>query len=337
MPEVPAVTTELAVALREFKLGEPLEPPVAVAEAWSNEVFRVITSDGVFAVKLFPSNLSASRRQKLTEAVEFERRVLAAGFAVPVPVPSDRGEVFVDFPVPAGIRTARCHHWMHGTPASQLVGESDLAAAAGAVLGRLHALRVAGGDTAQLAGPDQRRWDRAVTAAESAGVPWAGELAAHTPLVRRLADRVELLRQQRRPMQISHRDFDPKNAVIDEKGRLVVTDWDFAGPIVPGVELVTAASSFARSEEQLRRFAESYRDAGGGAEPADPLALSVEAADLDWLLRNVEAVVTDRLGADTDKFRTAADLIGSFATDLSDLESWSRRLQTLSCQTHNTL
>lgn len=327
MSEAPAVTAELAVALREFKLGEPLEPPVTVAEAWSNEVFRVITSHGTFAVKLFPPNLSASRRRTLTNAMDFERRVVAAGFGVPAPVLSDHGEALVDFPVRAGIRTARCHHWVHGTPASQLVGDSDLAAAAGAVLGRLHALRVAGGDTSQLAGPDQDRWDRAVTAAESAGVPWADELAAHTPLVRRLADRVELLRQQSRPMLVSHRDFDPKNAVVDEAGRLVVTDWDFAGPVLPGVELVTAASSFARSEDQLRRFAESYRQTGGAAQPADPLALSVEAADLDWLLRNVEAVVADRLGPDTDKFRTAADLIGSFATDVSDLQSWSRRLR----------
>jgi Ser/Thr protein kinase RdoA (MazF antagonist) len=313
--------------LRRFDLGDPVEPPVAVAEAWSNEVYRVHTRRGSYAVKLFPPNLSAVRRQILDRAVDFERRVLAAGLAVPTPVPSDDAELLADFPVSKGIRTARCHHWVNGTPASRLVGDDELAAAAGQMLGRLHALHVPGGDSSQLTEPDRERWGRAVASSEAANLPWAGELAALTPMVNELADRIRRLQRQRRPMRMSHRDFDPKNAIVDDLGRLVVADWDFAGPVLPGVELVVAGQSFVRSEEQLRPFAEAYRHAGGDAEPADDLALSVESADLDWLLRNVEAVALGRLGPTAAEFQTASELIRSFAADIGELESWSVKLR----------
>lgn len=321
------MTAELQAALRLFDLGDPLEPPVPVAEAWSNEVFRVTTDRGAYAVKLFPHELSPSSRRALLEATAFERRALAAGVAAPTPVLSRDGQPLADFPVPAGPRTARCHHWVFGTPVSELVGADGIAAGAGQVLGRLHAINAPGGDTSQLRGPDLERWRSAATASERADLPWAEELAGLTPLIERLAEQVRELRQQRRPMQLSHRDLDPKNAVVDEAGRLVITDWDYAGPVVAGVELVTAAASFARTDDQLGQFTEAYRCAGGSAEPADELALSIEVAELDWILRNVEAVAADGLGPTTAEFRTAADLITSFAGELSALVSWSRRLR----------
>ncbi|MFC7622909.1 phosphotransferase enzyme family protein [Microlunatus sp. GCM10028923] len=320
------VTPDLRSALQHFDLGEPLDPPVPVAEAWSNEVFRVITGRGDFAVKLFPPNLSPARRQVLITAIGFEQQALASGIGGPAPVLSHDGQILADLPVGSGVRTARCHSWVPGTPASQLVGSDGLAASAGRVLGRLHAKQVPGGDTSQLQGPDQDRWEHGVVASRAAGVPWADEMAAITPLVQRLADQLEVLRQQRRPMQVSHRDFDPKNGVVDHDGQLIITDWDYAGPVVAGVELVTAAASFVRTEGQLGEFAEAYRAAGGTADPADELALGIEVAELDWILRNVEAVVAHGLGPATDQYRTAAELITSFAGELDDLVSWSRRL-----------
>lgn len=277
-----------------FDLGDLVEPPVAVAEAWSNEVFRVVTGHGTFAVKVFPAGLSAARRRALLVAAEFEGRARVVGIGAPEPVLGPEGELLVDFVSGKGIRTARCHRWVFGTPASQVVGRAGIAAAAGRVLGRLHGMNVAGGDTAQLAGPDQDRWEVAVAGCAAAGLPWAEELSALTPLIGRLGEQVGELRRQRRPMVISHRDFDPKNAVVTEGGQLIITDWDYAGPVVAGVELVTAGASFARTDEELREFVVAYREAGGSAEPADDPALSIEVAELDWLLRNVEAVVRDR-------------------------------------------
>lgn len=321
------VSSELRSALRRFDLGDPLEPPKAVAEAWSNEVYRVTTRRGTFAVKLFPPNLSASRRQVLLDAIRFEQRALTAGIGGPEPVRTGDGEILADFPVQSGIRTARCHTWVYGMPASQVVGRDGIAGPAGRVLGQLHALRDPGGDTSQLQGPDQDRWARAVSACRGAKLPWAAEMEAITPLVRQLADRIDDLRRQRRPMQLSHRDFDPKNAVVDTDGRLIITDWDHAGPVVPGVELVTAAMSFVRTDDQLGQFAAAYRQAGGSAGPADEQALSIERAELDWILRNVEAVVENRLGPETERYRTATELITSFAGELAELVAWSGRLR----------
>ena len=314
-------------ALRWFGLGRPVEPPAAVAEAWSNEVFRVRTDRGRFAVKLCPTPLDPGRRRVLEAAIAFEQRALAAGIAAPAPVPDRDGRLLAELPGEAGPRVARCHRWVSGTPASRAEPTAAVAAAAGEVLGRLHALGVPGGDTRDLPGPDLDRWDRATVRSAAADLPWAATMAAIRPLLTELADRIRELRERRRPMRISHRDFDPKNAVLDPTGRLVLTDWDYAGPVLPGVELVTAAASFARTDDQLAEFAAAYRAAGGDAEPAGASELAVEPADLDWILRNVEAVLRDGLGPGSVAFETAAELIDGFADEPAELVRWADRLR----------
>lgn len=98
-------------------------------------------------------------------------------------------------------------------------------------------------------------------------------------------------------MLLSHRDYDPKNTVVDTSGQLVITDWDYAGPVLPGVELIVAATSFASTDEQLVTFVEAYRSISGRLPATDPLGMTAELSDLDWLLRNVEACLHDNASA----------------------------------------
>lgn len=317
----------LLAAVEAFGLGELQAVPTTVERAWSNEVHRVRTTTGEYAVKLFPPALSDARRAQLHAGLRFEATVLDLG-EVPMPRPvqplpryvSVRDGWLVEVGTPSGVRVARCHAWIRGCPATKPL-RPDLVRAAGHCLGVLHALDLDAGNTSQLDRVDLCRWDRAVRAADDRDVSWAGPLASLTPLVRRLATDLDVLRLQRRPMRISHRDFDPKNTVIDDAGQLVVTDWDYAGPVLTEVELVVAATSFARTHEDQDAFLGSYRAAGGTAAAADPLAMTVELADLDWLLRNVEACVESATPNNLEQHRTTQTLIAALPGDVARMRS----------------
>jgi len=243
----------LEAAVERFGLGKMVAPALPVEEAWSNDVFRVRTGSGVYAVKLYPVEWSTGQPNTLREAMAFECTVLKQGkVLMPQPVTVDSAWL-IDIVIESGTRAARCHDWIDGTPATREALTPDLIRAAGRSLGALHALHMPGGDSSQLSSPDMDRWDRAVRGASGQRFSWAGEFAALTPILRSLATDLELLRSERRPMRISHRDFDPKNAVVDAAGRLVVTDWDNAGPVSAEAELVIAATSFATTDEGLRQ------------------------------------------------------------------------------------
>ena len=320
----------LDLAVESFGLGDLVAPAVPVSQAWSNDVFQVETATGAYAVKLYPLGMSTCRRSQLNAGMDFERLILRDGsIPVPLPVASD-GEWLIELDTPAGRRLARCHRWVTGEPAAQPL-RADLIQAAGRYLGVLHAMHRPGGDTVQLASFDAVRCAAAVQNAHRRLLGWADQLAALTPLVTGLAADLERLRQQRRPMRISHRDYDPKNVVADTAGQLVITDWDYAGPVLADVELLVVATSFADTDLDLARFITAYRSAGGDATGADPLAMTVEAADLDWMLRNVEACLTEADSVDTrEQYATAADLIATFPTNLAAMRASPERFASLS-------
>lgn len=111
--------------------------------------------------------------------------------------------------------------------------------------------------------------------------------------------------------------------------RLIITDWDYAGPVLPDVELIVAATSFANNDADVHAFVGAYREAGGDAAAADPLALTAEAADLDWLLRNVEACLSDDPVTAHDQYVTAGALISSLPADVAALLAWPSLAQVL--------
>ena len=321
-----------------FGLGRLVGAVEPVTEAWSNDVVRVRTRTETYAVKLLAAGLAPAQLAALRSGMEVERIVLGTGAVpMPEPVPHPRtGRWLVEIagsdPGADAARRARVHVWVDGTPCSDVRPSVELVRDVGHSLGVVHSLQLPGGDSADLQAVDLARWRDAVTLARSASVPWADDLAALTPLVEDLAARVDQLRAARLPMRRSHRDLDPKNAVVRPDGRVALTDWDYAGPVLPGVELVVAASSFAgphpdgtEQRHLVREFVAAYRRAGGDAEPPDTLAMAAEFAEVGWLLRNVEGCLSPRPGDDLAlRKRLAPELVGSFAADVATTEGWAR-------------
>jgi Ser/Thr protein kinase RdoA (MazF antagonist) len=316
---------ELQIAVERFDLGELVVPVASVSQAFSNEVFRVQTTTGTYALKLYASALPSNRRLQLAAGMSFERSVLKTGL-VPMPRPVAAGEDWlIEVDTPSGPRPARCHEWVPGAPAVRPL-RPEVIRVAGRHLGVLHAMECPGGDTSQLPPLDVDRWGAATRDSTQHKLGWADQLTSLTPLIEDLAADLEILRKQCRPMRISHRDYDPKNAVIAPAGQLVITDWDYAGPVLPDVELVVAATSFASNESDVMNFISGYRDSGGDATVSDPLAVTAELADLDWLLHNVEACVKGEPASTAAQYSTAADLIMSFRPGVAALRAWSERL-----------
>lgn len=311
-----------------------VEAPRALDEAWSNYVFSVRTESGRYAVKLFRHDPGAGLRS----AMPVEAIALGTG-SVPMAKPvatSDTGSWLAELETDEGRWWARCHEWVDGTPSSTLEPTVEKVRDVGRSVGILHALHLDGGDTAQLPSVDRARWQRNVSAATAAGVAWAAELAALTPLVDDLATRLSRLRGERRPMRLSHRDLDPKNAVVRPDGRVAITDWDYAGPVVPGVELVVAAMSFSGGRNADRglveEFVAAYRSSGGDAPPPDTLAMTTEAAieSLSWLLLNVERCLDPATGDDFEgRHGLTYELIASFGANVDALVAIAHRVAQL--------
>lgn len=325
-------------ALEKFGLGSTVSEPEPAKEAWSNQVVRVTTESGAYALKLFDPDLGGDDLVALRESIEVEETVFGTG-AVPMPaqvVDPSTGRWLVEIaPSCSGpSRLARAHVWVDGEVCADAPPSVASIRDVGRSVAALHRLALPGGDTSGLRAVDLDRWYGAVAQARETDSAWSADLEACSPLVEELSTRVEQLRAQKRPMCTSHRDLNPKNAVVRPDGRVALTDWDHAGPVLPGVELVVAASSFAGvspevDEELVTEFVAAYRDAGGDAEAPDPVDLAVECADIDWLLRNVERSLREAQHDDELHQRLAPALVGSFAAQVTSMERWARLMADL--------
>jgi Ser/Thr protein kinase RdoA (MazF antagonist) len=292
---------EIAAA---FGIGPVVEPPRPVAEAWSNEMFAVVTASGRYAVKVLAARLPDS-------ALDIEKAVLATG-AVPMAEPVGRwvqrlstGEY------------VRCHRWVEGTPASQVTFGAELARDVGRSVGAIHRLRILGGDSGELPEPERDRWRTAIK------LPWtyASQFRALIKPILAVWRDLESLRKSRIPLVCSHRDLDPKNAVVRADGRIALMDWDYAGPVVAAGELVEAAYSFCGPDEELlAEFVRSYVDAGGPVRRISPLDTAAQKADIGWLLRNAERCRSDVPTERELGERLTPELIADFVPGLERID-----------------
>ena len=324
-----------------FALGQPQGPLAPVPGAWSNRLWRLETEQGRFAVKELRGPPAAGRwADRLQVAMTVERAAWTAGtipMAEPMPTATGGGWL-AEVATTTGERvTVCCHRWVPGIPATAVAPNPAMAADVGRSLAAIHALGLAGPATTatSLAGLSLAAWDQTVTQARRAGLPWAGELGGLTTLVEQLAQRLQALQGQGRRMVLSHRDLDPKNAVVRPDRRVAVLDWDYAGPILAGSELLVTALSFAGGPLQpdaagLRACVRGFLDAGGQVQPPDLLdTAAIHQESLDWLWLNVDRCFGRRLRDPADHQlgqRLAPQLLDAFAAEVATIDRWAGRL-----------
>ena len=266
-----------------FALGRPAGPAEPVTGGLSNELWRLVTGQGSWAVKRMVTN---AHRPEFTANVEasyaVERRARAAGVAMPEPVPDPAtGRALA----PVGGSLVRVHRWVEGTTA-------DGSPADGAAL--LASIHAAG--PARWAAPPEPAW---------AGAHWGAELVT---LARRVAPAPE-----RVLVVDSHRDLDPKNTLRGTDGALLALDWDAAGPVCAVQEAVAVALDFSGGQPGAFRTAlRAYERKRSVVVPREPWVFGGwVAAQGGWL--DHQAVID---GPDLDPTR---ERLRGLATTLDDL------------------
>jgi hypothetical protein len=240
---------------RRFELGRLVAEPVRVPGGRSNELWRLVTDDGDFAVKRMIVNADRPGFVDNVEAAfEIERRAWAAGVAMPEPVADpSTGRALAR----VGASLVRVHRWVDGQPGP------GAAIAAARLLASIHAV----GNPRREPGPD---------------APWTANRWGH--------DLVELARRVWSvpgPVMMvdSHRDLDRKNTLLSADGVLMALDWDAAGPVGAVHEAVGLALDWCDAD--LDMFAEvvrTYVRCSGVAVPAQPWVFAGwVAAQGGWL------------------------------------------------------
>ena len=238
---------------REYGLGRPTGAMRPAARGELGRVWRLPTTAGPVAVKdLFfpPAEADAAAD------VAFQLRALAAGVVLPAPrlTPDGRGLVRL----PAG-GTVRAYDWVELSP----LGERPIEQV-GALLATLHRLAE---PTTEPRHPwfvepvGEPAWTTLLDDLARAGAPFAADVAALLPELLALEALLPcpLSGDERR----CHLDLDDSNLARDDRGRLVVLDWENSGPAAPRGELAMVAAEYGPAGAV--RLVPAYQAAGGPA------------------------------------------------------------------------
>lgn len=273
---------------RRFGLGSaPGLSAGPVARGRQGAVWRLTTSDGVWAVK---TSFHPRREAEVLPATRFQEAAHAAGVPTPAVVRTTAGDVLAE----VGGVAVRVFEWVDLLPPDPLV-EPDMV---GTVLGALHQVRDAGPSgppdpwSHTPVGAD--RWDDLLARLRAGGAPFAGRLAALRDELVALESWIE----PPRTLRTCHRDLWADNLLPTTDG-LCVIDWEEAGPADPSNELGAVLFEFARTDPgRVRALVAAYEGAGGPGRVERPghftmliaqLGHITEVAAEDWLAPNVRS------------------------------------------------
>lgn len=253
----------------------------------SNDLWRVDTATGAYAVKVMRTNVDVPDfRSNVEAAYAVERTAFDAGVPCPAPVSVPVGDRCL---ADVGGELVRVHRWVDGRTAVSGERLED----AGALAARIHG--VADHVEAPL---DDEPWDAAA---------WAG-VADHPDMPTDLASR---LRRHARDLAAleaataapglhvavtgTHGDLDPKNTlVVDDV--LLALDWDAAGPRSVAREAVAVGLDWSTAPSAFARVLASYA-ASGGSVPAEAWVFGGwVAATRGWLAHNASTRIDTPLG-----------------------------------------
>lgn len=279
--------TDLAAKIsRTFGLGSP-RVVEAVPGGLSNDLWRLETNTGTFAVKIMRVNAtSAGFSDNIEAAHVIEANAFEQGVRCPEPIPLDDGRCLAE----VDGTLARAHRWCDG----QAPRPSDWLDQAGGLLAQIHSV---GGSFHQPLDDEPWEADGWASLADHADMP--GDLASR--LRQAAPDLAALEAMTAAPglmteHAMSHGDLDPKNTLVVED-TLMALDWDAARaqPVVR--EAVSVALDWTTDVEGFQRVLAAYCRAGG-AQLADemwPFGGWVSSLG-GWLVYNATARIDTALG-----------------------------------------
>ncbi|WP_143277966.1 phosphotransferase enzyme family protein [Brachybacterium alimentarium] len=281
------VETMMAKAAEGFGLGR-VETMIRVEGGLSNDMWRVATESGEYAVKVMRAHADAADfRGNVEAAFKIEKNAFRAGIACPEPRPTPEGHALLR----VDDSWLRVHRWCEGSSPSP----GDHLEDAGVLLAKIHRA----GEKSARALDDQTREARTWDAlAELPGLPGplSDQLRSAAPELARLCAATAASSRLVTEYADSHGDLDPKNTLF-ASGRLLAVDWDAAGLRSIVQEAVCLALDWAEDVEGFRRVLTAYADSSGTALPTEAWAFGGWVAALSgWLTYNVEQRADTDLG-----------------------------------------
>ena len=323
-----------------FALGDPVQPPAEVVGGLSHRMWRLTTSRGSFAVKELNRDFgNPNYLPWYDRAFRVELAAFRAGISMPRPLPVPGAErCYAELPGGEHPVTVRVHEWVEGRMPAPDDDFPALGRAIGEILGRIHGLALPGdralADLLTVHGA--AHWQTLSERVQRADRPWAARLAQVLPAIAELEAVVIAARHDPEPAVMTHCDADVKNALITRDGRMLLVDWDAAGPASPRHEIVTAmldwSGTYERDPDPATAHAvlAGYRAAGGAPPAADATAFAgVFKSGLNWLEYNLRRSLGERLQSEAqrqiaeDEVVMALEYLPRFAV------SWQRWLRLL--------
>jgi thiamine kinase-like enzyme len=297
-----------------FGLGEPVGEATPVAGGLVHKMWRVETDGGIFAVKEMNRDVDDPGFTPWIErAFRLERAAFDAGVPMPRPVPvAGSSSCLGELPGSSGRPiTVRVHAWVDGEKLDNArVYPPGVAAEVATMLAQIHALDmrsdVPARDALRVFG--EAHWRTYAERAEANRDEWASTLRRLVPVIIDLEAYVAEAHDDPTPLLLTHRDADRKNVMRAPDGRLLLFDWDQAGPVNPRHDVANHALGWAGvllgdpDREIARRFIEAYRCAGGDASPfrGSDLAEFISGR-LGWLDLSVRRALGGRLRDASDQ------------------------------------
>jgi Ser/Thr protein kinase RdoA (MazF antagonist) len=316
-----------------MNLGLPLGTPSPVEGGLLHHMWRLETTAGVYAVKdLNPEVIGRPGVPENYRASEHIARRVAAANIPALPALQMLGDpllVLCD-------RSVLVYDWLEGvTLPADAVMAGD-ARRIGELLGRIHALDIDVDDRVRPDGraPDGASWRDLFERGALAKYDWAAnaearleELSAWT---RRYSQGTEALGFE---LVASHRDLDPKNVLWDSHGEPCLIDWESAGLVSPGVELMEVALAWSGQpigppkRSIFEAVVAGYRATGPSFESEPHAALECCLGGwLHWLHYNARRSLGDT-GAEPAERALGADEAASTLETLqrlaAEMETWA--------------
>ena len=229
--------SQCKTVISAYSLGEVTAPPVPLTGGLMHHMYRVETTHGVWALKrLNPAVMCRPEACDNMRRSERIARAMAAYVPVVAALPVCDDPLVVSDDV-----YYMLYPWQSGVSIFPPALTTAHCAAAGTVIGRMHAARLSFPDLTPVPEPpDDIDWQTLDAATRGKTHTWAVRLIAHLPQCERWHEKAHTaLSALSADIVFSHRDLDPKN-VLWEDGTPCLIDWEAAGPVNPALEFFTA-------------------------------------------------------------------------------------------------
>lgn len=219
-------------------IGKMLDEPVQVTGGLLHNMYRVHTTEGIFAVKVLNSEIM-KRPDALANTIRSEKIAAFYGRNIPAvtaleingkQVCTIDGKFYMVFP------------WVEGHSVFPPEICEEHCAKIGEILGKMHSL--AGGlkeTEGRSAEVPMYDWELYLTEVSAQNEDWARVFCNIVPKLlvwnRKACEAGSILQKCQ---VISHRDLDPKNVMWDEMTPYII-DWEAAGPVNPYQEFLEVA------------------------------------------------------------------------------------------------